>query len=270
MATGYDAGLTPAPFSTDPVRAADEINRSVSAATRGHITQLVTPEMVAAVGWVLTSALYMNAAWATPFDPNKTMPGSFTLAGGQSVTASFMDGDFYRSVSSGGWQAVSLPYKGGKLTMTALLPPPGAGSCALPGQAALRTMTTALSGSAGSSDRVEVSLPKVSLDTSGTTGNMKPALEALGMGQAFTDAADFLGLSPQACCIGFVQQAATLRVGEKGTVASAAAAVGIEPLSAVAAPPRTVEFNRPYLMLVTDSATGEPLFLAKVADPTQG
>jgi hypothetical protein len=28
-----------------------------------------------------------------------------------------------------------------------------------------------------------------------------------------------------------------------------------------------VTFDRPYLMLVTDAATGEPLFLARVADP---
>jgi serine protease inhibitor len=28
-----------------------------------------------------------------------------------------------------------------------------------------------------------------------------------------------------------------------------------------------VTFDRPYLMLVTDGATGEPLFMARVADP---
>jgi serine protease inhibitor len=269
VATGYDAGVTPAPFSTEPRRAADEINQSISRATHGHIRQIVTPGMLAQIGWVLTSALYMNAAWATAFDPDQTMPGPFTLAGGASVTAKFMNGDHYRFASAAGWQAVSLPYKGGKLAMTALLPPPGAGSCALPGQAALRTMTAALSGPAGSADTVRVSLPKVNLDTNGTTGDMSPVLKALGMGQAFTDAADFLGLSQRACCIGFVQQAATLQVGEKGTVASAAAAVGIIAASSVEAPPHTVVFNRPYLMLVTDAATGEPLFLAKVADPTR-
>jgi len=32
--------------------------------------------------------------------------------------------------------------------------------------------------------------------------------------------------------------------------------------------PHLVNFNRPYLMLVTDTTTGEPLFLAKVANPT--
>ncbi len=268
VATGYDAGVTPAPFSTDAQAAAEEINNSIAQATRGHITQLVTPQMVASVGWVLTSALYMNAAWATAFDPDATKPGPFTLTGGGQVTAKYLNGPGFRVAAAGGWQAVSLPYKGGKLTMTALLPPPGAASCALPGQATLATIGGALSGSAGGSDTAQVSLPKVSLDTQGSVGDMTPVLKALGMGPAFGDLADFRGLSPAACCIGFVQQAATLQVGEKGTVAAAAAAVGIAPAMAIAVPPRTIVFNRPYLMLVTATATGEPLFLAKVANPT--
>jgi hypothetical protein len=31
--------------------------------------------------------------------------------------------------------------------------------------------------------------------------------------------------------------------------------------------PAQIVFDRPYLLLVTDAATGEPLFLARVADP---
>ena len=79
---------------------------------------------------------------------------------------------------------------------------------------------------------------------------------------------DFAGLSPQACCIGVVEHAATLQVGEKGTVASAATAVGIAASAAQAGPPPVV-FDRPYLMVVTDRMTGEPLFMARVTDPTQ-
>jgi serpin B len=78
------------------------------------------------------------------------------------------------------------------------------------------------------------------------------------MAVAFSPAADFAGLSPQACCIRLVEHAATLKVGEQGTVASAATAVGIEP---TAARPQgaSVAFDRPYLMLVTDSTTGNPV-----------
>jgi serine protease inhibitor len=49
-------------------------------------------------------------------------------------------------------------------------------------------------------------------------------------------------------------------------VASAATAVGIMP-SAARRPSLEISFNRPYLMIVTDSATGEPLFVARVANP---
>ena len=265
VATGYGAGVARVPFSTNPQRAANEINQAVSQATRGHIPQLVTPGMVNGIGWVLTSALYMNAAWATPFDPNQTAPGAFKPGGkARPVTVKYMNDPGLRYTSADGWTAVSLPYKGGKLTMTALLPPAGSGSCALPSQAGLRTLTAP-----AGSGTAQVALPKVNLRTDGSAGDMKPVLQRLGMGMAFGGSADFTGLSDKACCIGFVQQAATLQVGEKGTVAAAAAAVGIVP-SSVMVSPRTIDFNRPYLMLVTDASTGEPLFLAKVANPQAG
>jgi serpin B len=67
-----------------------------------------------------------------------------------------------------------------------------------------------------------------------------------------------------------VMHAATLDVGEEGTVGSAATAVGIQPLMGVARPARVITFDRPYLLLVTDTSTGEPLFLARVADAAAG
>ena len=267
VATGYHAGVAQAPFSTDPARAAAEINQAISAATHGHISQLVNAGMLDNIGWVLTSALYLNAKWATPFNPDETEPGPFTPAGAKPVTAKFMNADDFPYASAGGWQAVSLPYQGGKLTMTALLPPAGSAPCALPSRTSLTSIARSFDGPrAGLAD---VSLPKVNLDTSGGVGDMRPALDQLGMGAAFNQQdADFTGLSPQACCIGFVQQAATLQVGEKGTVGAAAAAVAMAAASAMAVPPTiTITFNRPYLLLITAKATGEPLFLAEVDNP---
>jgi serine protease inhibitor len=272
VATGYGAGVAKAPFSTDPAKAAAEINAAISAATRGHITQLVDASMLSQVSWVLTSALYLDAQWATPFDANKTQPASFTPTSGKAITVPFMNGDAFPYATAGGWQAVSLPYKDGKLTMTALLPPTRSGACALPSQAEMAAITGSLDGASGagagsSVGTADVSLPKVELDTSGGAGNMQPVLNRLGMGLAFTDNADFTGLSRDACCIGFVQQAATLQVGEKGTVGAAAAAVGMEPYALAIPRTITITFNRPYLLLVSAKATGEPLFLAEVANP---
>jgi serpin B len=266
VATGYDAGVAQVPLLTKPGLAAEEINQAIASATRGQIQRLLSADSLRDIGWVLTDALYLHAAWATPFDANQTLPNPFTTAAGQQVTARFMNGGLFRTASAAGWTAVRMPYRGGRLEMVALLPPSGDRGCAMPAAATLGTLTARLAaggkgGQAGSLMR-SVSLPRVSL---GVHGSLKILLRQLGMGIAFTRAADFTGLSPQACCIGLVEQAATLRVGEKGTVASAASAVGMEP-TAARVPVPVVVFDRPYLMLVTDSATGEPLFMARVAD----
>jgi serine protease inhibitor len=264
VATGYDAGVAQAPLLTSPGRAVAEIDRAVAAATRGQIPQLLAPGSLNNIAWVLTDALYLHASWAAPFAPDETNPGQFTTAAGQQVSAQFMNGGPYRAVTADGWTAAWLPYRGGKLAMVALLPPAGAAACTMPGAAALGRVTAALAvGSPGVSDH-SIALPRVSLKDN---VSMKSLLAGLGMGVAFTPAADFTGLSPQACCIGLVQQADTLRVYEQGTTASAATAVGVEPGAAFLGP-QPITFDRPYLMLVTDSATGEPLFLARVADPT--
>jgi serpin B len=262
-ATGYDAGLAKAPLLSDPEKARQEINQAIDNATKGHIPDLLKPGSLQKIGWMLTDALYMNAAWATPFDPNDTISDSFTTAAGQRVTAHFMVNGAYRATTADGWTAVWLPYRGGKLAMEALLPPAGTTGCALPSAAALTSMTSRLTaGRAGLLTR-SVAFPKVSL---ATHASLKAVLAGLGMSIAFGGAADFTGLSKQACCIGLVEQAATLDIGEKGTVATAATAVGVEPASGRLLPPQ-VRFDRPYLLMVTAPATGEPLFLARVTNP---
>jgi serpin B len=268
VATGYQAGLARVPLQHDPARAARQIDQTIAAATRGHIPQLLTAQSVRNLGWVLTDALYLDAAWAHPFQGASTSSGPFRTAAGRQVQARFMRGGSFRRSQAAGWTAVALPYRGGRLAMVALLPPAeSGGGCALPPAGTLAAMTGALAGGgAASSGRVaggiSVGLPKVSLSTK---ADLNSLLSGLGMGIAFTSGADFSGLSPQACCIGLVEHAATLQVGEKGTVASAATAVGMVP-TAAQAPPR-VMFDRPYLLLVSDTRTGEPLFLARVANP---
>jgi serine protease inhibitor len=266
VATGYDAGVARVPLLTSPDRAVAEIDQAIAAATRGQIPQLLAPGSLNDSAWVLTDALYLQASWATPFPADQTSPGPFTTAAGQQVSAQFMNGGPYSTVTEGGWTAVSLPYRGGQLAMIALLPPAGAAACALPAATALGRLTSALAVGSPAVVSRSIGLPRVNLTVN---VSMKNLLTELGMGVAFTSSADFTGLSPQACCIGLVQQADALRVGEQGTTASAATAVGIVGSAAQLGPP-PVTFDRPYLMLVTDPATSEPLFLARVANPTAG
>jgi serpin B len=267
VATGYRAGVARVPLRSDPARAAQQIDQAIASATRGHIPQLLSASGLQGLGWVLTDALYLNAAWSSPFEASSTKSENFRTNAGREVSAKFMNGGQFRQAQAAGWTAVSLPYRGGRLAMMALLPPAGGGSCPVPPVAALSTLTSGLAGgpAGAGAARTAVALPRVNLSTKADLAGL---LGGLGMGVAFTSSADFGGLSPQACCIGLVEHAATLQVGEKGTVASAATAVGIAPTMAQG-PTSLVVFDRPYLLLVTDTRTGEPLFLARVANPAE-
>ena len=310
VATAYGAGVARVPLLKQPEQARAEINGAIAAATRGQIPDLLHPGALDGVGWVLTDALYLHAAWATPFDAHQTSPGPFTTASGRTVSAKFMRGGEFRVAKAAGWTAVRIPYRGGKLAMEALLPDSGAAGCpalsaatlgaisagltaggnthlvgggtggasgagtgatgtgtgasgAGTGASGAGTGATGAGAGASSSGMTTIALPKVSLSSS---LGMNGLLSGLGMGVAFGDRRTSPGSSPQACCIGFVQHAATFRVGEKGTVASAATAVGVLP-SAARVPVAEIDFDRPYLMLVTDTSTGEPLFMARVTNP---
>ena len=109
-----------------------------------------------------------------------------------------MNGGPYASASASGWTAVWLPYGDGRLDMMALLPSAGRVGCALPTAAQLGSLTTRLA--AGGTDQGsgplltrDISLPKVNLQDK---VSMKSLLTDLGMGVAFTAAADFAGLWP--------------------------------------------------------------------------
>ena len=264
IATGYGAGLGQLPLLANPDEAASQINAAIASATRGHITNLLSAGSLHGVGWLLTDVLYLHALWASPFESGMTYPASFTTAAGGRVQVQYLHGGYFASATADGWTAVALPYQGGRLAMLALLPSsvPGSGSAACPNVSAATVAT--LTSRLGSSGRgnTGVALPKVSLHSA---ANMRSLLSSLGMGVAFSPQADFAGISPVAGSIGPIVHAATLQVDEQGTTASAATAVGAP--GAPAPAPTTVVFDRPYVLLIIGTGTGEPLFLARVANP---
>jgi serpin B len=260
VATAYEAGLGRVPLLSDSVRSAGEFSSSPPPPTRGHIRHLLSPEALGGAVFVLTDALYLNAQWASPFQPAETYTGSFATASGGRVSAHYLSGHGYASATASGWTAVSLPYRGGRLAMTALLPPTGtSGGCA----ALTADLAAGLEKQLAHAPTVSgVDLPEVNLHTQQKLNGL---LGSLGMGVAFSPGADFSGISPAAGYLGAVEHAATLRVDTAGTVASAATGVTVMPTAMWGGP--DVSFDRPYLLLITDTRTGEPLFLARVANP---
>jgi serpin B len=156
-----------------------------------------------------------------------------------------------------GWQSATLPYAGGRLAAVGLLPPAHAANCAVPSQAQLTALTTTAPGQPAG-----VRLPRMHL--SQTWANLQTTLAAMGLPLT----GDYSGLGPQDSQISQIVQRDTMTVDAKGTTAAAATGVAVG-TAELAGPSLVLNFNRPFLLLLEDTATHTPLFLAWVTNPSQ-
>lgn len=93
--------------------------------------------------------------------------------------------------------------------------------------------------------------------------NLNDSLTALGIGEAFTDKADFSGIRDDVC-ISRVLHKAVIEVNEEGS--EAAAATVVEMKLTAAAEPLTFIANRPFVFVIADYRTGTILFMGKLYD----
>jgi serpin B len=91
----------------------------------------------------------------------------------------------------------------------------------------------------------------------------------MGMPQAFTDMADFSGMTGNRdIYISDVIHKAFVAVDEAGTEAAAATAV-IMRATAMPAEPVVMTIDRPFIFLIRDIQTGAVLFVGRVLDPAK-
>jgi serpin B len=262
LAAQYGAGVQTVDFPADTDGARRTINAWVSERTNDRIPDLLPPDTLdEATRFVLVNAVYLNATWAQEFDPNLTRDAPFTTAAGDTVDVPTMAIEReFRYATGDGWQAVELPYVGDELAMLLFLPEPDF----LPLFEEIFLVTDA-------TQYLEPRLVRVLLPRWDTASafSLGEQLEALGMPLAFTDGADFSGITTdEPLRIGSVIHQANITVGEEGTEAAAATAVAGE---AGSAPPEDepveLVFDRPFVFALRDTVSGAVLFLGRVADP---
>jgi len=261
-----DAALAGADFAAAPEAARAEINQAIAAQTEGKITGLLASGAITALTrLVLASAVYLKAAWAQPFPERGTADAPFYPDGpdGQALAVPMMRGAAARSYLRGdGYQAVLLPYQDIGLAMAVLLP--DGPLAALRPKIAAAGLGGLLAGTA--THQVTLSLPRFRLEAA---FDLIPALERLGVTEAFGDAADFGGITgAEPLQIGAVAHKAYIDVDERGTEAAAATAVMIMTRAAMRPPqPVTMVVDRPFVFAIIDTATRLPVFLGQVSRP---
>jgi len=251
----------------DYVAAAEEARRTINAwvdeQTEQRIPELLAPGTITTdTRLTLVNAIYLKAPWLTPFVEEATAPAPFTRLDGSVVdVATMATGESFRYAAGTGWRAVELPYLGGQLAMTVIVPDDLAAFEEGLDAAGLDAITSALA------DRqVQLSLPRFGIETK---ASLADALRALGMPLAFDpDRADFSGITAaEALLIDDVIHQANIDVDEKGTEAAAATAVVMRAGSAPIEPV-TLRVDRPFLFALRDVPTGAVLFLGRVTDPS--
>ena len=269
MQADFAGGLQTVDFKDDPGAAIQQINQWASQETQGMIQNVVTPAMVnAATRLVLANAVYFNGSWASAFDTSMTQNAAFTLAtGGQEQVSMMNQTANFDYMNSDGFQVLDLPYAGGRFSMDVILPDAGTGAASL-SVAQLPSNLTSWLGGLGQ-QQVIVSLPKFSIYN---TLPLAGPLGQLGMTQAFSNTADFSGISTQTSLkISDVAQAATIDVSEAGTKAAAVTVVVMEPTTAISnnwmPQPIVFDANHPFLFLIRDDQSGAILFMGQEMAP---
>ena len=263
LAQSYGAAVHVVDFVGAPEVARATINGWMHDHSGQWIDDLLQPgSITTTMRMVLGSAVHFSAAWKTPFVSADTRFAAFTRRDGSTVQVPTMTATQNLSYGEGeDYAAVKLPYDAGDLAMILLLPSQG-GLDALESSLSPEGLTSIVAGL--DTRTVAVELPMFKIEAS--LGLAAP-LAHLGMQEAFSDNADFSGMSgTPGLSLDEVIHQTFVDVDEAGTEAAASVSTAFTTTSAYL--PATIHFERPYLFLVRDGVTGSILFLGRVDDPS--
>ncbi|ADO72252.1 serpin family protein [Stigmatella aurantiaca] len=260
LALHYGNGMRVVDFSTQASAIRDGINTWVKDQTEGRIQDLLPPDGVNRnTRLLLVNALYFKGAWASPFAPQATQNAPFYLLNGGTQQVQMMNRTGSVEYMQGeGFEAVGLPYQKNTYRMLLIVPQQGRFA-----EIESRLSAGFLSEIRGAlvNRFVALGFPRFQVEKS---FSLADSLQALGMTDAFSEWANFSGLTTQeALAIARVEHKAFVAVDEKGTEAAAATAVIVAPPSV----PEPLTVNRPFLFLIEDKETKTVLFLGRFVKP---
>jgi serpin B len=266
LAQNYGAGLRLLDFISAPEESRITINEWVSEQTEEKINDLIPQGAINFLTrLVLTNTIYFNAAWQYPFEESDTRDGTFYLLDGSGVTVPMMhQTEEFGYAEGDGYQVVELPYDGGELSMVILLPRPGRFEDF---ESSLDSQRVAAMIPDLERRQVILTMPKFEFESE---FSLKKTLATMGMPVAFSDGADFSGMTGgRELLISDVIHKAFVSVDEAGTEAAAATAVIMRATALPIGEPVEVSLDRPFLFIIRDIGTGAVLFVGRVANPAE-
>ena len=208
----------------------------------------------------LINAIYFKGQWSDKFEKNLTFESKFNSDDGK--TSDIMMMSRYGTVDFAqdeDYKAVRLPYGKGSMAMYCILPEKGTDINNFVKDMDLEKWDEIRSSIFETRD-VKLQIPRFNLEYG--IKNLNDALTSLGMGEAFSDNANFSGIG-DSIAISRVLHKAVIEVNEEGSTAAGVTVVEMRETAAVMNPPEFVA-DRPFIFFIADDETGSILFMGKV------
>lgn len=264
----YGSGFNYMDFKNQPEKSRVKINDWVEENTNKKIQNLIPENVITdATKLVLTNAIWFKGNWEVPFNKKHSVVSDFYLQDGSSVKADFMNHHkeaflYYRDSIL---EILELPYEGDKYVMKIFLPAEGIKMADFEKQLSFDYFKSKKKLMKAKS--MEVFLPRFGFTYS---ISLEEQLSAMGMPLAFSDAADFSGMTGKKDLkIDKVIHKAFIEVNEEGTEAAGATAVIMVETTSFNPDKVVFNANRPFLFVIQDKENGSILFIGKLLNPTK-
>ena len=242
--------------------ALNTINDWVSSNTHEKIDEIID-HIDPSTMMILINAIYFNCLWEVQFDPKDTYDAPFYRENGTKFAEVDMMKleDNFKVAYSDNFRAVELPYKNKKFSMFLFLPDEGTPVNQLAAELDGPTWNNWLD-KFHEINNYNIELPRFEFEFD---RSLKEDLKSMGLEIAFTDEADFSGISDIDLLISDVIHKTYIKVNEEGTEAAAVTAVTMDLTSA--GPGSVLRFDRPFLFAITENSSKSILFMGKVSEP---
>jgi len=264
LAINYGAGLRLLDYIVEPEESRQAINDWISDQTREKIQDLIPQGAINSdTRLVLSNAIYFKATWLEPFEEVFTDAGMFTGLDDEKIPVTMMHGSdlnflYYQGEN---FQSFQMPYVGGEVSMLVILPD-GGDYQNFESALTVETLDQILEGMVYSP--IRLTFPKFEFESEISLAQI---LADMGMPLAFSDAADFSGMTGNKdLFISDVFHKAYVNVDEEGTEAAAATAV-IMSVTSAPADPIEITVDRPFLFVIREHQTNTILFMGRVVSP---
>jgi serpin B len=267
LKNNFKGGLNSLNFKVEGDNCRVPINDWVANNTNQKIIDLIPEKSINKfTRMVLTNAIYFKGQWKKEFSKELTSDQYFHLIDQKSVVVPMMQSlkSDHKYLKTENAAILEIPYKNDELSMILILPDPGKFSAV---EAAMSEAQFEIWQKQMTNQTVDVTIPKFKFRQKLM---LSQKLKEMGMEQAFTDVADFSGMTKdESLKISEVIHEAFIEVNEEGTEAAAATAVIMVRTESKEFEDQTLQFraDRPFIFILKHKSKGSILFMGRVMNP---